>query len=307
MADRIVVRCDGGAEAGAGHVGRCLPIADALRSRGAQAVFVGRYDGVAAWLLSQHDAVTEPTVPGPCGVDPQSWVGAIVDLYTPAASVCELAAAMPIATIGESSRCATAGLWIDYHAGSSPGVDERRLGGPAFAPVDARFAASRAPRAAVSRILVSTGASAELSGVAQQLAQTAADVFPEAEVLTSADLGGGHEHIVRLAAPVDLVTLAPSIDLAVVAAGMTVYELASAGVPMVAVALVANQQVVVDGCRASGIAIPVDAIGRDPRPDVRNALQQLRDPGVRDALAAAATGLVDGRGAERVADALLAA
>ena len=44
----VVLRCDGDATIGAGHVGRCLPIAAAIRRAGGEALFAGSYAALAA-------------------------------------------------------------------------------------------------------------------------------------------------------------------------------------------------------------------------------------------------------------------
>ncbi len=77
--------------------------------------------------------------------------------------------------------------------------------------------------------------------------------------------------------------------------------------PLVAVALIENQRVVIDGSRATGIALPVDGIGRDPLPDVVAALARMHDSELRAELSARGSAAFDGRGADRIADALLAA
>jgi len=293
---RIAIRCDGGAAIGAGHVGRCLPVASALRERGAHVTFVGGYDGIAAWLLDGAQVPRLPTGDGACGLDAENWDAALVDLYMAGrgTGICELAARLPIATLGEATRCGSAGIWVDYHAGSPREAGPRRLGGPEYAPVDPRFAAARRARDTVDRILVSTGASVMFGDIAARMTAGATAAFPTAEVLQPTP-------------PFDLAEIAPTIDLAVVGAGMTTYELASAGIPLVAVALVENQRVVIDGCRATGIAVPVDGIGQDPFPGVVAALTRMQQSDLRTELAATAAATVDGRGAGRIADALLAA
>lgn len=310
MAESVVIRCDGGDSVGAGHVSRCLPIAQALEARGVDVRFAGDFDGVAAWMLGRHGAKVEPLVQGPCGIDPRRWAGAVVDLYLAdgSAHICELAAEIPVATIGEAARCADAGLWIDYHAGATPGATDRRLGGPTFAPVDPRFAATRRKRAEVRRILVMAGASNMFGDTPARIADAVAESFADDEVVAPASIADATERAVSpLPTPFDLAEIAPGIDLAVVAAGMTTYELVSAGIPLVAIALVENQRVVIDGCRASGIALPVDGIGRDPLPELAAALARLQEPELRARLSDRGTTILDGHGADRIADALLAA
>ena len=134
---RLAVRCDGGGAVGAGHVARCLPLADAFARRGWSVAFVGRFEGLAAWLIERAGLRTESPVAGiACGVEPARWTAGIVDSYVlDAAEVCELAAQIPIATLAEAMRCDEAGILIDYHLdrvgrppsrGSSPARPTRR-------------------------------------------------------------------------------------------------------------------------------------------------------------------------------------
>lgn len=305
-APRIAVRCDGGERIGAGHVGRCVPVAQALRARGAEVTFVGSYDGVARSLIERSGAPVEPPQRGPCGLTPEDWSAALVDLYLDGErEICELAATLPVATLGEASRCPHAGLWIDYHLGSSPESSERRLGGPAYVPVDPRLAGIARPPGPVRTVLVVAGASAQVAPTAAKLAEAVAELFPEARILAPAQVAAHAAcEVTALPQPVDLGAVARETDLAVTAAGMTSYELMSAGVPVVAVALVENQRVVIDGCSATGAALAVNGIDGDPLPDLRAALARLAEPSERAALSAAGTRLVDGHGAERVATAL---
>ena len=82
-------------------------------------------------------------------------------------------------------------------------------------------------------------------------------------------------------------------DVAVSAAGSTPYDLACAGVPSAVRAVAANQQPIERAFLAAGLA--------------RAEPAELLDPSVRAALAAAGPALIDGYGAFRARDGLLAA
>lgn len=311
MADRIAVRCDGTSAHGAGHVARCLPISEALIRRGLDVRFVGHYDGLARWLLEQHGATFVAPGRGPCGLRPEQWAGALVDLYLEdgrETEVCALAGVLPIATPGEASRCAESGLWIDYHVASRPEASERRLGGPAFAPLDRRFVAARRPRPDAKEILVTVGGSDRFDAIAVEFCHAASTVFPDARIHAAPRIAEGLSgRVLPLPAPVELVSVAREIDIAVTAAGMTVYELASAGIACVAAVLADNQRIVADGCGLTGIAIPVDGQAPDLGEAAQEGLRALRDPETRATVAAAGQRILDGRGAERIADALVRA
>jgi UDP-2,4-diacetamido-2,4,6-trideoxy-beta-L-altropyranose hydrolase len=105
------------------------------------------------------------------------------------------------------------------------------------------------------------------------------------------------------AAPEDMPGLLAAADLAVSAAGSTVWELAYLGVPTVAVVIADNQARIAAALDAAGAAVSAgeapDALALT---GVITRLLEGREQ--RAALAEAARGLVDGRGAARVAEAL---
>lgn len=308
MTLRVAVRCDGGTANGAGHVGRCIPVAAALRARGADARLVGRYDGVAAWLVERSGLPVEAPGGAPCGIGAGGWDAALIDLYLDhPTEMCDAAGLLPLATVGESSRCPDAGTWIDYHAGSAQGADDRRLGGPAYVPLDPRFA-GRTPQIGdrVQRVLVLAGGSGSVLAAAGRLAVSAAEALPGVTVCAPAGIAAQAGHgVAALDDPVDVLDALAGVDVAIVGAGMTLYEVAAAGVPCIAVGLVDNQRVVIEGCQATGIAIGVDGTRDDPAPAVLAGLVRLGERGARAALSARARAVIDGKGAERIADALI--
>ena len=298
---RLAVRCDGGAGIGAGHVARCLPLARAFAGRGWSVEFVGRFEGLAAWLIAGAGLqTTAPDAGAACGVDAAQWTAAIVDSYVlNAAEVCELAAQLPIATLGEATRCEEAGILIDYHLDricEPPGP--RLLPGPAYAPLDPAFAGAGRAGDEVETVLVTVGGSDQALAHVDALQAVVRRAFPDAEQLAPRGSAAGEP-------PTRLVDLVPRVDLAVTAAGLTAYELACAGVPQVAVAIVANQRRVVDALRASGLAECVDLCAGEPLEAVGPALERLRGRSVRKGQRELGRRIFDGRGANRAAQALL--
>ena len=98
-------------------------------------------------------------------------------------------------------------------------------------------------------------------------------------------------------------------DLAISAAGQTLYELAATGCPTIAVAVAANQQGQLEALTEAGIVLDAgDATGEtDIMTKIRNTLGSLLlDADTRSAMAAAGQRLVDGQGAQRVAQIVLA-
>jgi spore coat polysaccharide biosynthesis predicted glycosyltransferase SpsG len=102
-------------------------------------------------------------------------------------------------------------------------------------------------------------------------------------------------------APDDLAPLMVEADLAVSAGGQTTYELAAAGVPAVALCLAANQR---NNLTALSLVPTLLAAAVD---EVIPAVKRLvADPALRQTMSDAAQALVDGQGAARAAQALLA-
>jgi spore coat polysaccharide biosynthesis predicted glycosyltransferase SpsG len=226
---RLAVRSDGGAENGAGHVARCLPVAKVLASLGWSVTFVGRYGGLAAWLLDRAGCATESPVDGPCGLAPERWTAAIIDSYDfTAPEVCAVAQCIPLATLAEAQRCETNGVLVDYHLdrlGEQPTV--RVLPGPQYAPLDPGFAGAGRAGPDVETVLITVGGSTQALSYLPDLQAIARRSFPEASQLVPRGKGSRR-------GPVLLSDLVHRVDLAVPAAGLTSYELACAGVPQVA-------------------------------------------------------------------------
>ena len=98
-------------------------------------------------------------------------------------------------------------------------------------------------------------------------------------------------------------------DLAISAAGQTLYELAATGCPTIAVSVAANQKGHLEALAEAGIVLDAgDATGdADIMTKLSNKLGSLlSDAEARSAMTAAGQRLVDGQGAQRVAQTILA-
>jgi len=96
-------------------------------------------------------------------------------------------------------------------------------------------------------------------------------------------------------------------DVAISAAGSTAYELLCAGVPTVAVALADNQAPVANGLAEAGVARCLHARGGELAERLAGEVGMLASPEERARLATRGPATVDGHGAARARDALLAA
>lgn len=311
-ATSIAFRCDGDERSGAGHVGRCLPLAVALARLGCAVSFVGVYEGLAGWLLARAGVDVRAPDPGsPCGVAPERWGAAVVDSYRIApAEICALAAELPLLTLAEANRCPTRGILLDYHLDTAERTSARLLAGPSFAPLCPAFAGAGRAGADVRTVLVSAGGSSLARELLDAAVPAVSTVFPQADILVA----GGSElrlqatspRVIALPSPSALIDVVARVDLAVTAAGLTAYELACAGIPQLAIAIAPNQRRVVRALLGAGLAPCLDLLGSDSLADLPHALEALRQPGPRRRLSERGRSLLDGGGAGRAASAFVA-
>src|SRR5947209_89736 len=113
----VAFRCDGHPGVGAGHVGRCVPLAAAFRDRGWQASFVGRLEGLARHLIEAEGfPCLDPDPGAPCGLVDSAWQAAVLDCYALAKQeICELGRTLQLATVAESPGCTGAAVHVDFH------------------------------------------------------------------------------------------------------------------------------------------------------------------------------------------------
>jgi len=104
-----------------------------------------------------------------------------------------------------------------------------------------------------------------------------------------------------------LLDLMRAADLAVTGAGMTLYELSATGTPAITVCMADNQRPNAEAFDRAGAAPCAGRAGDAGLcAAIEKALHELIDaPAIRAAMANRARGLVDGRGASRVAQRLL--
>lgn len=110
------------------------------------------------------------------------------------------------------------------------------------------------------------------------------------------DPSSGVSHLARDA---DLMPALVDADVVICAGGVTMLESMLAGRPTVVVETARNQHRAVEGARQAGGVVVADP--DDPSSAADAAMSLLADPVAAQALAARAVGIVDGRGADRVA------
>jgi len=332
---RAVFRVDGGREVGLGHLVRSTALAAALAERGVEPAFATVSPEAARWLAERgREVVRLAAMPG--GPEDAAAVADLVrrrdarlvvtDGYafreeylgrlaaTPArlVSIDDLAAwPFPSALVVNGGLAA---LSLRYDVGPST----RLLLGPDYLLLRPEFRRSPVEiRAEAERVLACFGGADpdDHSGLLLDM-WVRLGRPPALEIVVGHAYGAERtarlqvraaERGARVSVDLDaaaLVRLAASSDLAVVSAGMVACETAALGLPML-LAIVSHDQ------RANAAALAACGAGRLVEPfsseSVVAALRgAIADAGARREMALAARGLVDGRGTERVAEAVLA-
>ena len=338
----MAFRCDAGGHVGVGHFVRDLALAQEISRRGGEVVFFGDV-GRTPWAARQlgelqvniEDAPGQPEALARLAV--QRGVSAIVldgyDLDAGTGAALRAREVRVLAVVdGPFGAGQEADLYLDQNlgAGRPPDVPDGStvLVGPDYAlfrdlVLDRRPAATvRAARGerppAVLAVFGGTDPyhAAEtvvplLLGTGLAMRVTAITPHPGAhDVLAALPLGPG-QTVHRLPLVDDLPALVTRSDLVVSAAGTSVWELCCLGAAAALVCVTDNQELgyrrVVQRRLARGLGHLRDLAGPGPHREAAagTLVELVRRTDLRRVLAARGAALVDGRGRERVADALL--
>lgn len=327
----IVIRCDALAALGIGHLVRQIALAEELASRGHTVRFRGTTDiDWARAQLSSHGWLLEEPVDGN---DPgEIGRGAdvvILDGYTypPSLGRGLQSSGVPVMAMVDDAFGAdqVADLYVDQNLGAQKpeGREGRWLVGPQYALLRDVVRSRRgvaAPRdVETPRVLVVFGGSDPFRGAplaAEMLLETGHPVHAQviapdpdvAEAIRGLPTSEG-QSVEVLGRSDDLPGLAVACDLAVSAAGSTVWELAALRVPAALIAVVDNQLAGYQAATESlalGLGV-LDDLRQDPlaRGEAVARLDGLlRSVEARQALASNASRIVDGDGRARVAEAI---
>jgi UDP-2,4-diacetamido-2,4,6-trideoxy-beta-L-altropyranose hydrolase len=319
----VVFRTTAGRQVGFGHLRRCITLADELAARGSDCVFwlanteERNVPGGISYPVTTVDPALEPGT-GTAGLPGDAGM-LIVDDYAVAEST--------LSAFGNDGERLTvviddlADRRLDVDAVINPGaaahllsyaVGERcvLLLGAQYALLRPSFrgAASRAAPEKIGRVLVTLGGSdpenrtgAVLETVLRRLPDCQVDLvigpFFDGRIAISAG-----PRVRSHRAPADLAPLMAEADLAVSAGGQTTYELAAMGVPTLALCLAPNQKPNLEALAALGA---LRHVGDETTLD--EELGRIAgDAQARGRLSDTARRLVDGRGAARAAERLLA-
>lgn len=336
MVPQAVFRCDASPSIGGGHVMRCLALAEALAESGWQVTFATRPSTLVTLPMLTGtgyplrrvvaDGDEEPRelarlVPEGCDL-------LVVDNYAWDAAnerTCRGWAERILVLDDVTGRNHDCDLLLDSAVGDKllysnrVPADALVLSGPRHALVRRAFVRARASAIArrrgqkVRSVLVSFGATDPFNAAAVAL-DALDEVLPEANVTVALSSQAPHLESLRQRAGrkvrfaldvTDMAELLASADLAIGAAGGMSFERAALGLPSIVVVLADNQRNLGALFVGAGAAADAGALDSSTGDRLRRAIRLLaNDDDAREAMAAKATALVDGKGPRRVAAAI---
>jgi UDP-2,4-diacetamido-2,4,6-trideoxy-beta-L-altropyranose hydrolase len=330
---RALFRCDASPTLGAGHVMRCLTLADALAARGWTCAFASTSETAATTpalarspfqnivLAAPHDGAALAAAAG------SGWDLIVFDHYglgQAHETSCRPQTASLMAIDDLADRRHDVDLLLDQTFARTPDAYQGLvpdhaliLSGSQFALLRPAFAAARpatlARRAApgsARRVLVSLGytdVGAITAAVAHALARVLGDaacdlvIGPAAPSRPALKALCAQDARFRLHIdPADIAALMTAADVALGAAGATSWERCCLGLPSVILTLADNQRLAAHRLQDAGAARMAD----DPAGAARMLASLMADQAARTDMAQAAAAVCDGAGAARVADAI---
>jgi UDP-2,4-diacetamido-2,4,6-trideoxy-beta-L-altropyranose hydrolase len=329
-------RCDASPVIGAGHVMRCLALAEGLGEAGWRIGFAVGKDtvptvptlaasGFRVCVLSDADQEPDTLREQASGrVDLL-----VVDHYKRDSAFemsCRSSANKILVLDDTTGRNHDCDILVDaaasggeFYTGHVP-AHARVLAGPAYALMRRSFVAHRKTALArrdgrpVKKILVSCGATDPENATVAVL-DALDDIVDDIVVTVVLSSRAPHLKAVRerlrgrmrlLTDVPDMASLMAGADLAIGASGSTAYERAVVGLPSILVTIADNQRGIARQMTEAGAALDGGILDRKLPSRLRALVESLlSDAGLRRRLAQAASALVDGRGALRIAVAML--
>lgn len=324
----IIMRCDGGAALGFGHVRRCLGVARKLRDR--------EGFGVRFAMIRDPDAVAVVRAEGfAVDVMPETetevdWLLELSDLHKPRALVLDVRTSLTPHSVLRLRGTDTLVAAID------DGTERRLMADATFyPPVPQVFAldwdlAEREPyvgwewvalgqdflpakkdNGATPNIIISMGgadplaltmpAVRALSAIDERMTVTVV-VGPSAPQGLEAEISKCAPGFKVKRNPSNMPQLMASADIGLITFGVTAYELGAIGVPAIYLCLNEDHVTSASAFVNSGIGVSLGAAAQVTEPQITEAVHQLLDdPELRRSMGAAGRMNLDGRGAARIA------
>ena len=339
---RVLFRMDAGAQIGLGHLQRSLALAKSLKALDVESTFLGNDDvpsrehvtrhgfpmesltGIDSWKSEDSEATVETAARGECGAvvvdyhEAGSWyLARLRDAGLFVIARDDLASyTFPCQMVVNGNADAAR---LPYR--SSTG-DTLFLLGPRYMVIRDEFLDPpvRVAPCQVRNVLVMLGGAdgqclmprilGLLDRIAGDFAVTAVvgPFFKDVDAIRKV-AGTATRQITLVHSPASVLDLMLEADLAISAAGQTLYELACTGCPTIAIKTACNQDGQMRVMVEEGIILDAGDADRD---DVISALESLfprliSDVDRRRQMASAGQRLVDGRGSVRVAQEIVSA
>ena len=336
----LLVRADASSEIGIGHVMRCLALAQAWGDREGEVTFACRElpESLLPRLYRERIDVTtveaeRGSVEDACrtaGLAAALASSAVVlDGYSFGAAYQQVVRSTGscLVVVDDYGQIGSyeADIILDQNLGSEPGPYEGRdpnsllLLGADYALLRRDVVQSRRPRdfrATADKVLVTCGG-ADPAGLTSRLLESLGrlkETLLDIRVVLGPATGGvpgnlpnGIPHRVEvLQAQESLAPLMSWADLAVAAAGSTVWELAYLGLPSLLISVAPNQRPAAAQLQRAGFAVDLGEVSDSELGErLLEAVRELiRDAGRRSAMSGAGERVVDGRGAARLTEAI---
>jgi spore coat polysaccharide biosynthesis predicted glycosyltransferase SpsG len=305
---RMLIRAAAGRRAGAGHVMRTLALAEGVRARGGDVVLsadLSDLDWITLWVTdlgielvapaAEPDTLAELARGRACDV-------VVLDDYTfaPARSAVDAVGALLLNVEDGTYGRRVADVVVDGSIGAEtrPRPDDDSgtvLRGVSFAPIRAEIRAARGARPidgeAVRRVVVVMGGTD-----ARGVAETVREAVESIEI-----------HVSVPAAGLGLLSALEPTDAVISAAGVSAVELCCLGVPTGLIRATDNQEANYRSLEGAGAVTGLgsaDEVVARPEAFAARVREWLSAPARLTATAAEGRRLVDGRGVDRILDAV---
>ena len=330
----IIIRADANPNIGMGHIMRCLSVADSFAASGHKVVFLLADDGVEGLVKGRgYEAIVLHT--DYTKMEEEVWpeIAAeliIVDSYYVTAKYLErLRQKSKLVYIDDIlSFPYPVDILVNYnaydpfagyqHLYENSGVEEPRfILGSTYAPLRAMFRGlpKKERKREVENVLISTGGSD-----AEHVALRIIEAHPTARTyhLLLGNMNEDKERIKALAKGnpyialhqnvTDMKTLICSMDLAVSAAGSTLYEICACGVPLITYVLADNQIPGAEAFEKLGLAVNLGDMREveDPSQLILSSIEELAENYERRVeVGQKMQSMIDGFGADRMVEEIM--
>ncbi|HEX7809074.1 MAG TPA: UDP-2,4-diacetamido-2,4,6-trideoxy-beta-L-altropyranose hydrolase [Thermoanaerobaculia bacterium] len=304
----LVAVTEGGSSVGLGHIRRCLTLAAALRKHGVDVAFRVA-GGEAAEAVARDAGFAAESYGDLASVDEMAALDAdavLIDSYRATTDVFRACRATTIAMDDLADRALPVDMVINTTIGASRLAYDTRgvlLLGPRYALLRPEFedVPPRAIRERIERVMITLGGS-DHGTLASDIVRSCIDALPDATIdvvigpfFERLDLLRAFgERVVLLERP-HMRDLMLRSDLAISSGGQTLFELAATGTPAIVITTADNQVQHARDFAGAGSLVMLDD----------GAFERVRDVAVRAAMSERGRALVDGRGAERTASAIV--